>query len=42
VSRHRRNLVFRPYDRDLGIERLAQGAGRNFGSDAAGISERYR
>jgi hypothetical protein len=36
------DLVFGPYDGDVGIERLDQRAGGNLGADAAGITQRHR
>jgi hypothetical protein len=39
---HRGDLVFRPYDRDVGLERLDQGGSSNLRTDAARVSEGYR
>ena len=42
LRRYGADLVFRPNDGDLRIERLCQSASRDLGPDAAWVSERYR
>jgi len=40
LSRYFCDLVFRADNRDLGFERLDQGAGDDLGSDASGVTQR--
>jgi hypothetical protein len=40
LGRHRRDLVFRAYDRDLGSDRLRQRAGSDLGTNPPWIAQR--